>query len=164
MSAIATGVVSESSIAVGMALGTGGFAQILAGMWEFPAGDAFRATVFTLYGSFWLSYSAILLPLTGIVASYPTEKELHTALGFFFTVWLLITLLFTFASLRKPLSFIVLFGFLSSTYAFLAAGEFTLIQGLTKVGGALGIVTGLIALFLAVKPLVAEDQPPALPI
>jgi succinate-acetate transporter protein len=50
---------------------------------------------FTLFGSFWLSYAAILIPGTGILASYPTVRELHTALGYFFTAWFGASLLVT---------------------------------------------------------------------
>ncbi|KAJ7216019.1 GPR1/FUN34/yaaH family-domain-containing protein [Mycena pura] len=138
-----------------MAIATGGIAQILAGMWE---------VLFTLFGSFWLSYAVILIPGSGIVASYPTLHELHTALGFFFTAWFAIAVLITFASLKKPRLYIVLFAFVSSAFAFLGAGEFTAIHALTTVGGALMIVVALIAYYLAIKILIAADQPPALPI
>jgi succinate-acetate transporter protein len=45
-----------------MALFTGGLAQLLAGMWEYPRGNVFGATAFTSYSAFWLSYASILLP------------------------------------------------------------------------------------------------------
>jgi succinate-acetate transporter protein len=54
---------------------------------------------FTLFGSFWLSYAAILIPGSGILASYPTVRELHTALGFFFTAWFGASILVTCVSL-----------------------------------------------------------------
>ncbi|KAJ7192417.1 Gpr1 family protein [Mycena pura] len=154
LSTVTAGGVSQSNVVLGMAISTGGIAQMLAGMWEVP---------FTLFGSFWLSYAAILIPGSGIVASYPTVRELHTALGFFFTAWFAASLLVTYASLKKPTPFIVLFGFLTSSFAFLGAGEFAAVQAVTKVGGALGVVTALVAYYLAVGILIAADQPPALP-
>ena len=36
--------VKEPNVVVGMALFTGGLAQLLAGMWEFPRGNTFGAT------------------------------------------------------------------------------------------------------------------------
>ncbi|KAJ7473668.1 FUN34 transmembrane protein [Mycena galericulata] len=163
LSTVTTGGVHSSNIVVGMAISTGGIAQMLAGMWEFPTGNTFGATAFTLFGSFWLAYAAILIPGSGILASYPTVGELHTALGFFFTAWFGASLLVTYAALRKPAVFIALFAFLSSAFAFLGVGEFTAVQGVTQVGGALGIVTALIAYYIAVAVLLAADRAPALP-
>ncbi|KAJ6553120.1 Gpr1 family protein [Mycena capillaripes] len=163
LSTVTAGGVYESNIVVGMAISTGGIAQMLAGMWEFPTGNVFGATAFTLFGSFWLSYAAILIPGSGILASYRTVRELHTALGFFFTAWFGASILVTFAALRKPPVFIALFGFLSGAFAFLGMGEFIAVQGVTQVGGALGIVTALIAYYIAVGVLLAADRAPALP-
>ncbi|KAJ6536485.1 FUN34 transmembrane protein [Mycena vulgaris] len=163
LSTVTNGAVHHSSTVVGMAISTGGIAQMLAGMWEFPTGNTLGATAFTLFGSFWLSYAAILSPASGILASYPTVGELHTALGFFYTAWFAASTLVTFAALgRKPAPIIVLFGFLSGAFAFLGVGEFTAVKGVTQVGGALGIVTGLIAYFVAFAVLRAADGPPAL--
>ncbi|KAJ7261165.1 GPR1/FUN34/yaaH family-domain-containing protein [Mycena rebaudengoi] len=163
LSTVTAGGVPHPNVVVGMAISTGGIAQMLAGMWEFPTGNTFGATAFTLFGSFWISYAAILIPGSGIVASYPTVGELHTALGFYYTAWFSASALVTYAALRKPTVFIALFGFLSSAFAFLAAGEFTAVQGVTQVGGALGVATALIAYYIAVGVLLAADRAPALP-
>lgn len=47
-------------VVFGVALMYGGIAQVLAGMWEFRAGNTFGATAFTSYGAFWLSYWALV--------------------------------------------------------------------------------------------------------
>ena len=39
-----TSSVTEPNVVVGMALFTGGLAQLLAGMWEFACGNTFGAT------------------------------------------------------------------------------------------------------------------------
>src|SRR5207253_10827570 len=57
------------NIVVGLALFYGGFAQILAGMWEFRTGNTFGATAFTSYGAFWLSFADIFCPVTGILVA-----------------------------------------------------------------------------------------------
>ncbi|KAJ6592237.1 GPR1/FUN34/yaaH family-domain-containing protein, partial [Mycena vulgaris] len=162
LSTVTAGGVHQSNIVLGMAISTGGIAQMLAGMWEFPSGNTFGATAFTLFGSFWLSYAAILIPGSGILLSYPTVRELHVALGYFFTAWFGASILVTFAALHKPAVFIALFAFLSSAFAFLGVGEFTALKIVTQVGGALGVVTALIAYYIAVAVLRAADSPPAL--
>ena len=42
--------------ALALALVYGGFAQLLAGMWEFVRKNTFGAIAFTSYGAFWISY------------------------------------------------------------------------------------------------------------
>ena len=70
-----------------MALGFGGLAQLLAGMWEFATGNTFGATAFTSYGGFWLSYGIIQWPSSGIKAAYTDPKELASALGIYLMAW-----------------------------------------------------------------------------
>jgi succinate-acetate transporter protein len=86
--------VAAPNVVVGMAIFFGGLAQLLAGMWEFACGNTFGATAFTGYGAFWLSYSAILIPGTGIISSYAgNEAELGNALGIYLFSWFIFTFL-----------------------------------------------------------------------
>ena len=49
------------------ALGFGGLAQLLAGMWEARRGKMFGATAFSSYGAFWISLGLYgVLSYTGI--------------------------------------------------------------------------------------------------
>ncbi|KAJ7474859.1 GPR1/FUN34/yaaH family-domain-containing protein, partial [Mycena latifolia] len=141
-----------------MALFTGGIAQLLAGMWEFPRGNVFGATAFTSYGAFWLSYATILIPGSGIVASYKTEDELHSALGIFLFAWFIVTMLLLIASLRKSIAFIALFGFLSITFLLLGAGEFSGKPKVTTAGGAMGIITAFVAYYIGLSDLLAAER------
>ena len=43
-------------VVLGLAVAYGGFAQLLAGMWEFRTGNTFGAVAFTSFGAFWLSF------------------------------------------------------------------------------------------------------------
>ncbi|KAJ7042158.1 Gpr1 family protein [Mycena alexandri] len=146
------------NVVVGMALFTGGLAQLLAGMWEFPNGNTFGATAFTSYGAFWLSYAAILLPNTGIISAYTDETELASAIGIFLFAWFIVTTLLLIASLRKSIAFIALFGFLAITFALLGAGEFTAKPHVTKAGGAFGIITAFIAYYIGLSDLLAAER------
>ncbi|KAJ7911888.1 hypothetical protein B0H13DRAFT_1875364 [Mycena leptocephala] len=121
---------------------------------HFPTGNTFGATgmccrlAFTLFGSFWLSlWDPRVLP------------HRARALGFFFTAWFGASLLVMLAALHKPTIFIALFAFLSGAFFLLGLGEFTALHGVTQAGGALGIITALIAYSIAVTVLRA----PALP-
>src|SRR5579883_2655188 len=50
-------------VVVPLALFYGGLAQLLAGMWEFKAGNTFGATAFSSYGAFWLSFTVLFIPI-----------------------------------------------------------------------------------------------------
>ena len=77
-----------------MAIFTGGLAQLLAGMWEFPRDNTFGGTAFSSYGAFWMSYAMILLPGTGIITAYKVDSELRSALGIYLLSWAIVTWFF----------------------------------------------------------------------
>src|SRR5437763_2504431 len=76
-------------VAVALALFYGGLAQFFAGMWEFRRNNTFGATAFTSYGAFWLSFAAIFIPGTGILAGI--TPVLHQALGVYLLGWTIFT-------------------------------------------------------------------------
>ncbi|HEY1870454.1 MAG TPA: acetate uptake transporter, partial [Chitinophagaceae bacterium] len=55
------GIYELDSMIMGMGIFMGGIAQILAGVQEWKKNNTFGATAFTAYGSFWLSFVALLL-------------------------------------------------------------------------------------------------------
>jgi uncharacterized protein len=87
-------------IVIGLALFYGGLAQLLAGMWEFKAGNTFGATAFSSYGAFWLAVAASLQ-----FKLIPPGQ----ALGFFFLGWTIFTAIMLLASLQTNLALITLF-------------------------------------------------------
>jgi len=79
---------------VGMAIFAGGLLQFIAGMWEFPRGNVFEATAFSAYGTFWMSYAAIFIPGSGILAAYGNNaQELSNAMGLYLVVWFMFTVM-----------------------------------------------------------------------
>jgi len=87
-----------------MAIFCGGLAQLLAGMWEFPRGNTFAATAFTSYGAFWMSFATILIPGSGVVASYPSLEEFANALGIYLIVWFMVTFFLLYVQSDPPFS------------------------------------------------------------
>jgi len=155
---VTTRGIKTPNIVVGMAIFTGGLVQLLAGMWEFPRGNVFGATAFSSYGAFWMSYATILIPSSGIVAAYTDDRELSNALGIYLITWFMFTFMLFIAALRKNIGFVLLLGFLWLTFLLLAVGELTLNASATKGGGALGIVTALIAYYCAVSELLVREE------
>jgi succinate-acetate transporter protein len=147
------------NIVVGMAFACGGFAQLLAGMWEFVCGNTFGATAFTSYGAFWISFALIYVPGTGILAAYSGDNsgQLANAVGFFLASWFIFTFIMFLASLRSTAALASLFFFLTLTFMFLMIGEFTENVKIHKAGGGFGILTAAIAYYTAASGLITNQ-------
>src|SRR5690242_48833 len=103
-------------IVFGLALTYGGLAQLLAGMWEFRAGNTFGATAFTSYGAFWLAFGWGL---------QNNQIKLGTAgIGFYLLAWGFFTFLWLLGSLRTNGALISVFLFLTLTFLALAIANF----------------------------------------
>ncbi|KAG0306692.1 hypothetical protein BGZ98_001893 [Dissophora globulifera] len=162
---VGAGVPSGGPVEVvtGLAVFYGGTAQILAGMWEFKAGNTFGATAFTSYGAFWLSYAAILIPGFGIIPSYATTEghALDNALGIFLIGWAIFTFILWIATLRSTATLSTMFFTLTITFLFLAAGHLAHLDAgnvPTKIGGGLGIVTAFLAWWNAAAGLYTPNH------
>src|SRR6266516_3112819 len=97
-----------TNIVVGLALFYGGLAQLCAGMWEFRSGNTFGATAFSSYGAFWLSFAAIFIPGTGILAAI--TPVLHQALGVYLLGWTIFTGLMFLGTFRSNIALMAVFG------------------------------------------------------
>lgn len=138
------GIVPEAAVvAVSMGLFCGGFAQLVAGMWEFARGNTFGATAFSAYGAFWLSYW--WLQSTAGVA----EQAGGTGFGIYLLCWGLFTVLMTIASAKTDGATLATFSLLTVTLLILAFGDLTGTVGLTRVGGWFGLLTAAAALYTA---------------
>ncbi|GAA6007991.1 hypothetical protein JCM11491_006568 [Sporobolomyces phaffii] len=151
--------VTVPNVVVGPALWYGGLVQILAGMWEFAAGNTFGATAFTSYGAFWISYAFIISPWSGIAASYTNEQEFANGVAFFLFGWLIFTIIMTLATLRASISlFIVLFT-VDITFLMLGLAELGLpgASACHTAGGAFGIMAAFAAWYTAAASLITPD-------
>jgi succinate-acetate transporter protein len=150
------------SVVVALALFYGGLAQLLAGMWEFRAGNTFGATAFTSFGAFWLSYAAINIPGTGIAASLVATNQLHPAVGIFLVAWAIFTAIMFLGSLRTNIGLMLLFALLALTLLALGLNELTAngdVNGAFKlIGGYLGIITAIVAWYNALAGLLNSGK------
>jgi succinate-acetate transporter protein len=149
--------VNKNNIVLGMALFYGGLCQLLAGMWEFAAGNTFGATAFSSYGGFWLAYGCFYIPQFQVLATYTTKHELDSALGIFLSAWFIVTFIFFVASLRSSVALASLFFFLDITFLLLMCGHFANKLTLQKAGGGFGIFTAAIAGYIALAGMLTRD-------
>lgn len=138
-------------VVVGLALFYGGIAQLLAGMWEFRAGNTFGATAFSSYGAFWLSFAALLLPgFGGALLLKPGPSG--SAVGIYLIGWTVVTGILMLASFRTTGATALVFVLLFITFLLLALGAYNgnaAGSGLTQYGGYVGIVTAIAAWYAA---------------
>ncbi|HVC38750.1 MAG TPA: acetate uptake transporter [Candidatus Dormibacteraeota bacterium] len=129
-----------------MAAAYGGTAQLLAGMWAFRRGNTFAATAFTSYGAFWWSYYLLVAVwLKGVPAA-----DVGPIVGLYLFAWGIFTLYMFIASLHGTRAVQVVFILLAATFLLLAIGAwdwFTAGTTLTHIGGYVGILTAIAALY-----------------
>lgn len=147
--------VEVPNLVVGLALGYGGLVQLLAGMWEFAAGNTFGATAFSSYGGFWISFALIFWPSSGILDAYSgaAAHELPSALGFYLAGWFIFTFICLLGCLRSSIGLIALFFMLDLTFLLLMVGNLNGHAGIVKGGGACGLITAAIAWYVALAGL-----------
>ena len=137
-------------IVLGLALGYGGLAQLLAGMWEFTKGNVFGATAFSSYGAFWISFwwfvehDAAGLPAgSGAVAVY-------------LLAWGIFTAYMTIGALKVSTPVAVVFVLLTITFLLLSWADFG--SGSTTIkhiGGYFGLATALAAWYASLAGVTA---------
>jgi uncharacterized protein len=140
-------------IVVGLALFYGGFAQILAGMWEFRTGNTFGATAFTSYGAFWISFAAIFIPGTGILDALVKANAVGPAVGIYLLGWTIFTGLMFFGTLRINMALVIVFALLFLAFLALTIGALAGSAAFNVLGGWLGIITALAAWYTALTSI-----------
>jgi succinate-acetate transporter protein len=138
--------------ALALALVFGGFAQLLAGMWEFTRKNTFGAIAFTSYGAFWISYYVFIHFLAPAIR----VGALPTAVGVFLMGWAIITFYLMIAALRVNAAVLGVFVALTVTFVLLTIGAFNSNSGLTHAGGWAGIVTAAIAFYASAAGVINE--------
>ena len=75
-----------------------------------------------MYGGFWMSFATLYIPGSGVAAAYADETMFASAVGIYLWTWFIITFLLLIGCLRKNLGLVILFFFLTITFALLGAG------------------------------------------
>jgi succinate-acetate transporter protein len=128
-------------VVLGLALGYGGIAQILAGMWEFRTGNTFGAVAFTSFGAFWLSFWAFVQFFSGEIPA----AHVGASVGLYLIAWGIFTTYMFVASLRTTVAIALVFILLAITFFLLGIGNAGGHEGLIEVGGWFGLATAVAA-------------------
>src|SRR5204863_3771987 len=134
-------------VVLGLALGYGGIAQLLAGMWEFRTGNTFGAVAFSSFGAFWISFF-VLLRLT------PVAATTDTAIAVYLYAWAIFTTYMFVASLRTTAAVALVFFLLAITFILLGAGNSGDHTNVIKWGGYIGLATAAAAWYASFAAVV----------
>jgi succinate-acetate transporter protein len=150
LSTINAGLVSGDNAAlvavvVPLAFAYGGVAQIIAGLLEFKNGSTFGTVAFISYGLFWWWY-ALLLWTTG--AGWIAAPS-GAAVGLTLLMWGVFTFYMWIATFRAAFALWTVFLLLWVTFLLLAAGDLGLGTVWRTLGGWVGLLTGLDAMYVS---------------
>lgn len=145
------GVFALGTMILAMGIFYGGLAQIIAGILEYKKGNTFGVTAFTSFGLFWLSLVGLLvLPkFTGF------EGPDAVAMGMYFFMWGLFTMMMFFATLKNNITLSFVFASLFILLYLLALKEWGAIPiNISWIIGVEGIICGFSAIYLAMAEVI----------
>ena len=146
------GVFEMNSMILAMGIFYGGIAQIIAGIMEAKKNNTFGFVAFVSYGSFWLSFVAlIVMPKLGWVSATSA-----TAIISYLIMWGIFTALLFFGTLRISRSLQFIFATLTILFFLLALSENSGNSSLKSFTAYEGIVCGASAIYTGIGALLNE--------
>ena len=146
LSAVNAGLLPHEAVAavVPLAFAYGGVAQIIAGILEFRTGNTFGMVAFTSYGLFWWWFALLNWTIGSGWLKAPPASAAATVL----LLWGVFTLLLWMVTFRLSKAVWSIFLLLTVTFFLLAAGDYGMGASLGRMGGWLGLVTGIDAMLV----------------
>jgi succinate-acetate transporter protein len=145
LSAINAGLLPHEAVAavVPLAFAYGGVAQIIAGILEFRNGNTFGMVAFTSYGLFWWWFALLNWTIGAGWLKPPGSAGVACVL----LAWGVLTFFLWIVAFRASKAVWSIFLLLWITFLLLAAGDFG--YGTSRLGGVLGLLTGIDAMIVA---------------
>ena len=131
-------------VVVPLAFAYGGVAQLIAGVLEFKTGNTFGMVAFTSYGLFWWWFAL----LNWTIGAGWLKPPPPSAVGVTLFMWGIFTLLLWIVTFRASKAVWSIFLLLWITFFLLGIGHFGH-ANLVHLGGYMGLLTGIDALFVA---------------
>jgi succinate-acetate transporter protein len=138
---------------LGMVIFYGGIAQFTAGLMEWKKGNTYGLTAYGSYGLFWFSFAALLL-LPGLGLAQGTGGA--GAMAAYLALWGVFTTILFIGSLKMSRALQFVLGTLALVFFLLAAGQLTGSSTLTQIGGYVGIISGMAAIYTACVPVLND--------
>jgi uncharacterized protein len=132
-------------VVIPLAFAFGGIAQMIAGVMEFKNGNTFGTVAFMSYGAFWWWYAFLNWTIGAGWIKPPDPRGVGVAL----LMWGVFTLYMWIATFPTNFTLWSIFLLLWITFFLLAGGDLGMGAAWHKLGGWVGLITGLDALFLS---------------
>jgi uncharacterized protein len=152
LSLINAGVLPKDALpaVVPLAFAFGGLAQIFAGFMEFKNGNTFGTVAFTAYGLFWWWFAFLHWTVGAKLIAAPTP----VSVGITLLMWGIFTLYMWISTFRSNFALWSVFLLLWVTFFLLAGGDLGL--GTGKIGGWVGLICGLTAMYVSFAEVTNE--------
>jgi hypothetical protein len=144
-----------------LAAAYGGLGQFVAGLFAFRRGNTFAGTAFCSFGAFWFSYVLFVwffgAKIASTDASVSTLQVANGFVGLFLLSWGIFTAYMAVASLGAAKAVTVIFVLLAITFVLLAIGAWGNDAdgaGFTRIGGIVGLLTAIAALYTSFADVV----------
>lgn len=111
-----------------------GVGQLLCTIWSAALGQSAVASIFAIFGGFWLSYAALLLGLDHRWWAVAPADVVHTVATFLIS-WLVVIGVLMLGTLRLPAAFTLIFVLVEVALALVLAGTLNASAGLDKAAG-----------------------------
>ena len=119
----------------------------IAAIWAAALGQSAVASVFGIFGGFWLSYAVLVLGLVHNWFGIPAPAAVATQKLFLIT-WLVIIVMLTLATLRLPLAFTAVFALIDVALVLLLIATIQASAGMTKAAGYVVLVFAAVGVYL----------------
>jgi len=146
------GIIEMSVVIASMGFALGGFAQIVAGIFEMKQGNTFGGTAFIAYGSFWWSLDYIWFN-----PGDRLDSADGASMGFYLMIWGVFSLVMFIGTLKHKRGIQVTFITLTILFFGLAISDFTGSATLTVISGYIGLFCGGSALYNAFGQILKEE-------
>jgi len=146
-----TGFFPVNSMILAMVLAFGGTGCLIVGIMENNNGNTFATLAFGAFGGFWFSFAILsILPLLNLApAANPTSLAAYL---FMWGVWGAVMFLITLKISRGLQAFLLI----TLLFFILGAGALTESSALNIIGGYLGIIVGLLAMYVGLAEVANE--------
>ena len=146
------GIIELSVVIASMGFALGGFAQIIAGIFEMKQGNTFAGTAFIAYGSFWWSLVYIWFNPADKMGSADGKS-----MGFYLLIWGVFSLFMYIGTLKHKRGIQITFLTLTILFLGLAVYDFSGVAVIGVISGIIGIFCGASAFYNAVAQVLKEE-------
>ncbi|HEY3631938.1 MAG TPA: GPR1/FUN34/YaaH family transporter [Jatrophihabitantaceae bacterium] len=143
------GYVSSAGVGAPLAIiaAATGLGLMIATVWALAVGQSAVASVSGIFGTFWLSYAALVLGLLHNWFAIAAGDVVHTQ-GLFLITWIVIMSMLTISTLRLPLAFTAVFALVVLALIFVLIGTINASPNMLKAGGVVVLLFAAIGVYI----------------